>query len=120
MSIGVILLIAAASAAAVIYLLTYLPLKAKLFGKTFSPRLLVCKLLAPFTGKERDDSTGFYYYGARYYAPWTGRWLSAGDPGSETLWFFGRDKMGKFNFPEILDGNWCACWPQCPRNRSLK
>ena len=32
-----------------------------------------------YTGKERDDSTGFYYYGARYYAPWTGRWLSA-DP----------------------------------------
>lgn len=32
-----------------------------------------------YTGKERDDSTGFYYYGQRYYAPWVGRWLSA-DP----------------------------------------
>ncbi|MCP4605255.1 MAG: hypothetical protein GY847_32850 [Proteobacteria bacterium] len=32
-----------------------------------------------YTGKERDDSTGLYYYGARYYAPWLGRWLSA-DP----------------------------------------
>ena len=32
-----------------------------------------------YTGKERDDSTGFYYHGARYYAPWMGRWLSA-DP----------------------------------------
>ena len=29
-----------------------------------------------FTGKERDDSTGLYYYGARYYAPWLGRWLN--------------------------------------------
>ena len=32
-----------------------------------------------YTGKERDDSTGLYYFGARYYAPWMGRWLSA-DP----------------------------------------
>ncbi|MDG5817066.1 toxin TcdB middle/N-terminal domain-containing protein, partial [Chitinispirillales bacterium ANBcel5] len=32
-----------------------------------------------YTGKERDDATGLYYYGARYYAPWIGRWLSA-DP----------------------------------------
>lgn len=29
-----------------------------------------------YSGKERDDSTGFYYYGARYYAPWLGRWTS--------------------------------------------
>jgi RHS repeat-associated protein len=27
-----------------------------------------------FTGKERDDETGFTYYGARYYALWLGRW----------------------------------------------
>ncbi|MBL6448472.1 hypothetical protein JMN32_19320 [Fulvivirga sp. 29W222] len=33
-----------------------------------------------FTGKERDNSTGLYYYGARYYAPWMGRWLNP-DPG---------------------------------------
>jgi RHS repeat-associated protein len=32
-----------------------------------------------FTGKERDEETGFGYHGARYYAPWIGRWLSA-DP----------------------------------------
>lgn len=29
-----------------------------------------------YAGKERDDSTGLYYYGARYYAPWLSRWLS--------------------------------------------
>jgi RHS repeat-associated protein len=28
-------------------------------------------------GKERDDETGLYYYGARYYASWLGRWISA-------------------------------------------
>ncbi|MEO7975516.1 SpvB/TcaC N-terminal domain-containing protein [Flavobacterium sp.] len=33
-----------------------------------------------FTGKERDDETGFYYFGARYYAAWLGRWTSS-DPG---------------------------------------
>jgi RHS repeat-associated protein len=35
-----------------------------------------------YTGKECDDTTGLYYYGARYYAPWTGRWLSADPSGS--------------------------------------
>ena len=32
-----------------------------------------------YTGKERDEETGFYYHGARYYAPWLGRWTSS-DP----------------------------------------
>ena len=32
-----------------------------------------------FTGKERDEESGFYYHGARYYAPWLGRWVSC-DP----------------------------------------
>ncbi len=33
-----------------------------------------------YTGKERDEETGLYYHGARYYAPWLGRW-TATDPG---------------------------------------
>ena len=32
-----------------------------------------------YIGKERDDETGFYYHGARYYAPWLARWTSC-DP----------------------------------------
>jgi RHS repeat-associated protein len=32
-----------------------------------------------YTGKEQDEESGLYYYGARYYAPWLGRWTSA-DP----------------------------------------
>lgn len=32
-----------------------------------------------YTGKERDSETGLYYHGARYYAPWLGRWTAA-DP----------------------------------------
>ncbi len=36
-----------------------------------------------YTGKERDDITGLYYYGARYYAPWLGRWMSADPAGAK-------------------------------------
>ena len=32
-----------------------------------------------YTAKERDEESGFNYHGARYYAPWLGRWVSA-DP----------------------------------------
>jgi RHS repeat-associated protein len=32
-----------------------------------------------YTGKERDEETGFNYHGARYYATWLGRWNSC-DP----------------------------------------
>jgi len=34
-----------------------------------------------YSGKEMDDS-GLYYYGARYYAPWLQRWVSA-DPAGD-------------------------------------
>ena len=32
-----------------------------------------------YTGKEKDEGTGFYYHGARFYACWVGRWSSS-DP----------------------------------------
>jgi RHS repeat-associated protein len=32
-----------------------------------------------YTGKERDEETGLYYHGARYYICWLGRWTST-DP----------------------------------------
>lgn len=32
-----------------------------------------------YIGKERDEETGLYYFGARYYAGWIGRWISV-DP----------------------------------------
>ncbi|CAB5501670.1 RHS repeat domain-containing protein [Bathymodiolus thermophilus thioautotrophic gill symbiont] len=35
-----------------------------------------------YTGKERDDSSGLYYYGARYLAPWLARWISPDSAGS--------------------------------------
>jgi RHS repeat-associated protein len=36
-----------------------------------------------YTGKERDEETGLYYHGARYYAPWLGRWTAC-DPAGIT------------------------------------
>lgn len=44
-----------------------------------------------FAGRTRDQTTGLYYYGARYYAPWLGRWLSpdpAGDVDGLNLYAF--------------------------------
>ncbi|HST21888.1 MAG TPA: toxin TcdB middle/C-terminal domain-containing protein [Blastocatellia bacterium] len=35
-----------------------------------------------YSGKERDDTTGLYYYGARYYATWLCRWLSPDPAGT--------------------------------------
>jgi RHS repeat-associated protein len=35
-----------------------------------------------YTGKERDDSSGLSYYGARYLAPWLTRWISPDSAGS--------------------------------------
>jgi RHS repeat-associated protein len=35
-----------------------------------------------FTSKERDEESGLYYHGARYYAPWLGRWASCDPAGS--------------------------------------
>jgi RHS repeat-associated protein len=32
-----------------------------------------------YTGKERDEESGLYYHGARYYACWQGRWMAC-DP----------------------------------------
>jgi RHS repeat-associated protein len=63
-----------------------------------------------FLARERDEETGLYYCGARYYAPWLGRWISCDpsglvdgpnvyvysrdnpivlvDPGGTDSWFF--------------------------------
>jgi RHS repeat-associated protein len=47
-----------------------------------------------FTGKERDEVTGFYYHGARYYAPWLGRWTACDPIGIKDgidLYVYGRN-----------------------------
>ncbi|MDD4150609.1 MAG: toxin TcdB middle/N-terminal domain-containing protein, partial [Bacteroidales bacterium] len=39
-----------------------------------------------YVGKERDEETGLYYYGARYYAAWIGRWTSADPMKEKRIW----------------------------------
>ncbi|MGH3297610.1 MAG: SpvB/TcaC N-terminal domain-containing protein [Trebonia sp.] len=35
-----------------------------------------------YTGRERDEESGFSYHGARYYTPWLGRWTSCDPAGA--------------------------------------
>lgn len=47
-----------------------------------------------YTGMERDDETGFAYHGARYYAPWLGRWTTSdpvGTAGGINLYEYARN-----------------------------
>ena len=56
--------------------LTYLP-----YGEVFTDALVDSSFVSPykFTGKEFDEETGLYYFGARYYNPKYALWLSC-DP----------------------------------------
>ncbi len=53
-----------------------------------------------YTGKERDEESGFYYHGARYYAAWLGRWTSV-DPALFKL----IESEEKFNEGQMLAQN---------------
>lgn len=44
-----------------------------------------------FTGKERDEESGLYYHGARYYAPWLAKWVRC-DP------LLGTDGLNLYTF----------------------
>jgi len=39
-----------------------------------------------FNGKERDEETGLYYYGARYYDPWSAVWAGVDPMWAEKIW----------------------------------
>lgn len=55
-----------------------------------------------YTGRERDEETGLYYSGARYFAPWLGRWLNC-DPvrlaGGINLYAFARGSPVRYRDP---------------------
>ncbi|HHU47912.1 MAG TPA: hypothetical protein GXZ40_08445 [Bacteroidales bacterium] len=74
-----------------------------------------------YCGKERDEETGLYYYGARYYAGWIGRWISVDPLASERSWvspysYCQNNPMNRIDPTGALDwipptdgsGNWTA------------
>jgi RHS repeat-associated protein len=64
-----------------------------------------------YTAKERDEETGLYYHGARYYVAWLGRWLSCDPAGIDAgVNLFEACKSSPINitdrsgaWPELLD-----------------
>ena len=65
-----------------------------------------------YTGKERDSESGFYYHGARYYAPWLGRWTSCDPAGPETglaLYVYVSNNPVRLVDPSGRDG-WDRVW----------
>lgn len=55
-----------------------------------------------YTGKERDEENGFSYHGARYCAPWLGRWTSADPDGMAdglNLFLYARNNPVKYGDP---------------------
>ena len=55
-----------------------------------------------FTGKERDEESGFYYHGARYYSPWFAAWPScdpAGMTDGASLYTYARSNPIRFADP---------------------
>jgi len=56
-----------------------------------------------FSGKERDDETGLYYFGARYYAAWLGRWTSSDPAGFvDGLCLFRYCKNNSINLKDLI------------------
>jgi RHS repeat-associated protein len=63
-----------------------------------------------YTGKERDEESGLYYHGARYFAPWLARWTAA-DPiglqGGMNLYAYCENDPIAYRDPLGLD-EWCG------------
>ena len=66
-----------------------------------------------YTGKEKDDETGLYFYGARYYAPWLGRWTSpdpAGLTDGANRYAYVNGNPIRLNDPDGLSGEDPQLW----------
>ncbi len=64
-----------------------------------------------YSGKEKDEESGLYYYGARYYGAWIGRWFGC-DPKDKAFdlnqYFFSRNNPIRYvdfegKYPILLD-----------------
>jgi len=68
-----------------------------------------------YNGKERDDVTGLYYYGARYYASWLGRFVSV-DPLADIPVQIGLSPYSAFWNNPIKWNDQDGMCPNCPKN----
>ena len=59
-----------------------------------------------YTGKERDEESGLDYHGARYYAPWLGRWTNT-DAIKDSLYLY---QYAENNPIVLIDTN--GLWPK--------
>jgi RHS repeat-associated protein len=68
-----------------------------------------------YTSKERDEESGLYYHGARYYAPWLARWTSA-DPaglkGGLNLYNYVTNNPVILHDPQGTDGEVCGVYDE--------
>ena len=81
--------------------------------RAVSSRVEVLPKRYRYTGKERDEESGLYYHGARYYASWLERWVSC-DPAeavTETnLFFYAADNPVNYLDPDGRDIVWSQYW----------
>jgi len=64
-----------------------------------------------FTGQERDEESGLYYQGARYYAPWLCRWTAADPIGigdGLNMYIYTSDNPIMLKDPSGTDGEACG------------
>ncbi|WP_291318851.1 RHS repeat-associated core domain-containing protein, partial [Desulfonatronospira sp.] len=64
-----------------------------------------------YTGKERDEETGLSYHGARYYAPWLGRWTAADPEGlvdGADLYVYARNNPVRYVDPNGMESFLCG------------
>jgi hypothetical protein len=82
-----------------------------------------------YTGKERDDSSGLCYYGARYLAPWLARWISPDSTGVDSMLFRGRslgfyiiDSPNSTFFHSLLFRCFftMSCWVETPEQEAVE
>ncbi len=66
-----------------------------------------------YTGKERDEETGLYYHGARYYVPWLARWVSTDPINNENYNLnkgYGIEKNKERDFLELTASPYEYCY----------
>jgi RHS repeat-associated protein len=68
-----------------------------------------------YTGKERDEESGLYYHGARYYAPWLARWTAVDPTGLRSglnFYAYCSDNPIAMRDPKGTDGEVCGVYDE--------